>query len=125
MQEAVMLLEGNRRCERPGMSTEVERNLQSVIHRKERRCMKEGGRIMQLIWTVCVDETAEHIAGRERTREKNEILTRPPNIFPNHAIDVLADLLKEKLHDQCCAQSLSSIHLSVPRSEFVLDTLRV
>lgn len=55
----------------------------------------------------------------ERNDEMNENVKDLLNMFSNNGIEILPPLLKKRLEDQSCVQSLRNVHLSMPRKEFV------
>lgn len=74
---------------------------------------------MRLIWTVSFNESASFVASAGMEEDRNKNMIKLLNIFLNHLIDVLAEIVKERLQDQGCVQSFRSVRVSVSRSGFV------
>lgn len=94
MQKKVMLVEQRNRNERPGMSTEVDRSSQSVVHRRASKRLKEGSKIVPPICSVCLSDMVRCVAGRETEKEMNRIVKTLLKMFSKHVVLVLADQVK-------------------------------
>lgn len=82
--------------------------------------MHEGIEIVQPIRIVSLEEIAGRVASEEREEEDgNKNVKALLNIFSKNAVKVLADLGKERLHNQICVQSSRIVHLSVSSRGFV------
>lgn len=119
IQETVMYMERQRSGEQHAMSTEPMTSSQSIVHLMFSRCMEEGGRLLQPIWSVCLDDTVGYVARVGIEKDSNKNATILLNMFAKHGVELQADLVKERLQDQSYAPSFSSVYLSVPRSGFV------
>lgn len=76
--------------------------------------MEEDSGLVQPIWTMSLIEIAKCDFSGDRKEEETENVT-----IPQANVEVLVDLVKNRLQDQGCELSLRSVHLAVPRSGFV------
>lgn len=51
------------------MSAEIRRSSRSVVHKMALRHMKQVGRVVHPIWTVCLNEIIWLVTGAERRRD--------------------------------------------------------
>lgn len=89
-----------------------------MVYTKASECEKEGGGVVPPICAVSLDEIVRFVSGWERGEELNKYLETLLNIFSKRGVEVLDDLVKERLQAQGCAQSLRMVHLSASRSGF-------
>lgn len=114
-----MLKERQQIRERPILTTERGSSLQSEIHRRASKCLKGSDGLVQTVWNVCLDKIVEFVVSSAILKERNEKGTTLMNMFPNYGAEVLNDVAKIKLMMPRCAQSLRTVHLSVPGTTLV------
>lgn len=99
MQEKVILRERQRTDEQDIMFTEVGSSLPSVVHRRSSYCMEEGGRSVQPIWTLYLNEIIACVAVVVTEEERNENITVLLNMVSKNDLEVLPDLVQERVRD--------------------------
>lgn len=67
--------------------------------------MGTDGGLMQPICSVCFDKIVKCASSTGMETERIDTVTTIFNIFLKHGVEVLAEIVKEKLQDQECAPS--------------------
>lgn len=101
------------------VSTEVGCSSRYVVYWRSDRSMEEGGRSMQTICTVCLDEIVGCVGNTGIVEERSKNVTNLLNMSRKPPVEVRVDTLEEALLDKGCATSFRSVHRSVTRGKFV------
>lgn len=120
----MMSMERQQTDERDRMSIEEAISLQSVVHRKCSKCMQGSGGLVQLLWIVALNKIVRYLASAGLEEERNERVTITLNRFSMRGVNVLAELVREKVQDPAVHRLFeSSIFLCREAGLFRLGTL--
>lgn len=92
-----------------------------MVHQRSSEYREEGGFLMQSIWSACSDEIMSCGASAGVEEGRNDSVIALLNVFANHVVLVLADLVRERPQNQDCPQSFPIVHDSASRCRFVVD----
>lgn len=101
-----------------GMSTKVKTSSHSEIDKGTSSHVEQDSEIEPPTWAVCSDANISCVARGQKEGKRQKNMKTVLNMFSKHAIEKLADLIKERLLDQVCAPSSETFHLSVWKDEF-------
>lgn len=106
MREKAMFLEHQQSDEQPTLPTEVGRSLLSMVRRRASKFTKERGRLIHQICNACLDIVVRCVVVTEREEELHKTIKILPAILSKQSVEVLLNIVNERLPDQACIRSL-------------------